>query len=548
MKTSRTGGRDELGHDGMDQLNGGDPMNRTNSLTLFTSVPAPLLRVVSLFVALGLSFTSSAAIIMVDTTLDTIADDGQCALREAVISANSDTASGLTAGECPAGAGADHIVLLPGTYTLTILGVGEDVAATGDLDITNDVMIVGSGRATTIIDEPSTDNLAADRVFEIHAGTVVQIAGVTIQNGGGLTLGGGGISNQGTLMLSDSELRNNGANGGGAIWNDGALTIDLSTVRSNGAIGSAGGIWNHSGTLTVQRSLIIGNSSTFGGNGILNEDRLIVTSTTITGNVGLGAAVQNSPAGDATLINVTISANRAGFPVGSGIHNQGTLRLRSSTVSRNGDNVAAPGPAILSFSTATLDLENTIVADNVGGDCDAPVNSLGHNLDSDGSCGLMSLGDLSNTNPFIDALLDNGGPTPTQGLSPGSPAIDAGNDATCPANDQRGVVRPQGDGCDIGAVEVRDEDLIDSLAGDVESLGPTGSGSLDAGQENSLLSQLAAAENSAARGSTRAACSQLRAFINHVTAFVSAGVLTVAEGDRLIDDAERIRIRLGCNS
>jgi hypothetical protein len=81
------------------------------------------------------------------------------------------------------------------------------------------------------------------------------------------------------------------------------------------------------------------------------------------------------------------------------------------------------------------------------------IQSTGHNLDSDGSCFLTATGDLPKRDPLLGALTDNGGPTDTQALLPGSPAIDAGSADGCPQHDQRGVARPQGAGCDIGAYE-----------------------------------------------------------------------------------------------
>ena len=94
----------------------------------------------------------------------------------------------------------------------------------------------------------------------------------------------------------------------------------------------------------------------------------------------------------------------------------------------------------------------------IGGPCETALTSLGWNLGTDASCGLTGTGDLS-ADPLLAPLGDNGGPTPTRMLLPGSPAIDAiptGTPRLCDgtlATDQRGVVRPQGTGCDIGAVE-----------------------------------------------------------------------------------------------
>jgi hypothetical protein len=106
-------------------------------------------------------------------------------------------------------------------------------------------------------------------------------------------------------------------------------------------------------------------------------------------------------------------------------------------------------------------LLNTIIAGNTSsagpGNCnvqDMIIESRGHNLDSDGSCFLSAAGDLPNRDALLGPLFDNGGPTETQALQAGSPAIDAAAVDGCPQHDQRGVVRPQGAACDIGAYEL----------------------------------------------------------------------------------------------
>jgi len=86
-------------------------------------------------------------------------------------------------------------------------------------------------------------------------------------------------------------------------------------------------------------------------------------------------------------------------------------------------------------------------------DCSGTITSLGHNLESADPCAFAATGDLSNTNPLLGPLADNGGKTLTLALLPGSPAINAGTNVGCPATDQRGVPRPQFGTCDIGAYE-----------------------------------------------------------------------------------------------
>ena len=116
---------------------------------------------------------------------------------------------------------------------------------------------------------------------------------------------------------------------------------------------------------------------------------------------------------------------------------------------------------MVNLGTATL--QNTIVANNSAGNCFNSVTSNGYNLSSDGSCDFDGPGDLNNTNPMLGPLQNNGGPTQTMALLPGSPAIDAGNPTGCTDNlghllktDQRGDPRPNIEdtgGCDMGAYE-----------------------------------------------------------------------------------------------
>jgi hypothetical protein len=108
-----------------------------------------------------------------------------------------------------------------------------------------------------------------------------------------------------------------------------------------------------------------------------------------------------------------------------------------------------------------MTLENTIVAGNTAGSAPSncavaggPIASMGHDIESSNSCGFTAAGDHVNTDPVLGPLRNNGGPTPTQALSAGSPAIDAGDTARCASTDQRGVARPQGPACDIGAFEL----------------------------------------------------------------------------------------------
>ena len=367
---------------------------------------------------------------------------GACTLRAAIQEAN-------------ALASVNTIIVPAGTHTLTLAGNSEDSAATGDLDITREVFIQGAGAATTIVAQSTNDRVFD--VLDLLGAINVRMAGLTIADGAPPAgQGGAGLQNVANLILLDSTVKDNAAgDSGGGIKNSGTMTINNSTVSDNTTTGGAAGIFNSNGSLTVINSAVHGNVviGTSGAGGGISH-------------VGVSATL--------TLTNVTISGNASGLPSSSGgglfTNGAGNVTLNNVTITDN----AAPsgGGGIANFSTV-LTLKNTIVAGNDGGgandDCGdivSPVTSLGHNLDSDGTCGLAATGDISSTDPLLGSVRDNGGTTLTHRIHGASPATDAGSPATvgsgggaCEVTDQRGVTRPiDGDLdtaaiCDIGAFE-----------------------------------------------------------------------------------------------
>jgi CSLREA domain-containing protein len=341
-----------------------------------------------------------AATITVDTTTDEEGNPGPgtgCSLREAIQSVNGAADDGGCT-NTGAGYGTNDTINVPaGTYTTTIAGAGEDLNATGDYDINVSVAIVGAGANSTII-----DGSAIDRVFFISGAYTVSISGVTIM--GGYANGGSGVHNNGgTTTITNSTISGNssvGASGGG-IYNGGTLTVNNSTISGNSATNMGAGISNY-GTLTVNNSTISGNSANNGGGGFLN----------------FGATV--------TVTNSTIARNTA--PAGQ-------------------------GGGILSFSTFTA--ANSIVADNgVGLDCSGTISNSGGSIDKDSSCTGFTHSVTMVQGTGFAALASNGGPTQTHALLAGSAAIDTAPTCAGLTTDQRGVVRPQGSACDIGAYEV----------------------------------------------------------------------------------------------
>jgi len=268
---------------------------------------------------------------------------------------------------------------------------------------------------------------------------------------------GGGIGNSGTLTLSNSTISSNlVSTSGGGITNTGTFTLENVTLSDNTANNSGGGIYINAGDVTLNDVTFSGNTANSVGGGIGNAGTLVITNSIFTDNeAGWGGGIWNF--NPATLTNVTLSSNTASN--GGGIYNAGTLTITNCTIAYNV--ATATGGGIENTAAGSTTLRNTIVSNNVsGGNCNGAITSEGCNLEDADSCSFQQTGDLFNTDPLLGTLQDNGGPTYTHALQSGSPAIDAGNNASSPATDQRGIARPQdgnGDGvavCDIGAFEV----------------------------------------------------------------------------------------------
>ncbi len=273
----------------------------------------------------------------------------------------------------------------------------------------------------------------ARRIFSIQSTGVVTLSSLAVVDG--MADYGGGIVNEGVLVINAGAVSGNRAGGGyfntgGAIYNAGILTIDHSIFDGNQSDGDGGGISNY-GTLTANNSTFSGNQAGNEGGGINNQVTL-------------------------TLNNTTFSGNQAGSE-GGGITNYGTLTANNTTFS---DNQAGSGGGGIS-NYGTLHLRNSIIANSpAGGDCRnhatvaTNANNLIASIGSD-ACGITNgaNGSLVGVDPLLSSLGDYGAPTPTFALLAGSPAIDSG--ANCLSTDQRGVARPQGTACDIGAFESR---------------------------------------------------------------------------------------------
>jgi CSLREA domain-containing protein len=320
----------------------------------------------------------------------------------------------------------------------------------------------------------------------VRDNATVDGSGAGVENGGTLTLinstisgnnakgldGGGGIANSGSLTISGGSVDHNQAQEvGGGIFNRNPGQVQLThvTIGDNSATEDGGGIFNH-GALALDGATMAENHAQRFGGGIYNAGTLTLQRSTLNGNESVenGGAVYNTSTGKATLTNSTVSGNSAqGF--GGGIFNLGgTVSLNNVTITANradanGDGLGDGGGAanqLLGNAEGLFTIQNTIIAGNrdKGGeapDCVGTLTSLGYNLIGS-LAGCTIVGKMEGNiigDPRLRPLADNGGPTRTHALKPGSPAIDAG--AACASTDQRGVSRPQGSACDIGAYERR---------------------------------------------------------------------------------------------
>jgi hypothetical protein len=300
-----------------------------------------------------------------------------------------------------------------GPYTFDC---GGPITVVTDAELVIDRSVVLDGEGNLTVDGDRNHLL-----FSVTPGVTAELRGFTV------TRGVGGIVNRGTLVVNNTTVSGSsgaGTNGGG-MTNVGTLTVTDSTISNNTATQSGGGILN-AGTLTLTNSTVSGNTAgASGGGGIFNS-------------------------GTATLTNSTVSGNSA--DLGGGILNFLSLTLTSSTVSGNSSTGAGSGI----YNVSTVTLTNTLVANACSGGATV---SGGGNLESPGdTCALYQTTDEASVSAEelkLGPLADNGGPTQTHALLEGSVAIDVISEAVCAVDeDQRGVSRPQGAACDVGAFEL----------------------------------------------------------------------------------------------
>lgn len=356
---------------------------------------------------------------------DGIVDDGSgnATLRAAIMEANA----------LP---GADTIILPAGIYAMSLVGTLEDLAATGDLDITDDLTITGSGATTTSIDAGGTD-----RIFHVLSGVTLNLSGVTLTGGDTGTTGttqelsGGALLTEGTTILDAVVFHNNLAEeSGGAAYVTGALTVSASTMHTNsayegGAMASADGA-----TLQLTNTTLSGNTATTSGGALTNLGTATLTHVTVSANTAASSGgLHQGGTGTTTLTNNLIAGNNAGVDPDTG-----------GAFTSNGGN-------LVGIVGAATGLVHGAGGDIVGDDV-SPIDAL------------------------LDPLATLHGTTPVHPLQTGSPAIDAAV-ASAVTTDQHGIARTvDGDGNgngdpDMGASEMQPYVLVTAPNGG-ESLLP----------------------------------------------------------------------------
>jgi hypothetical protein len=411
-----------------------------------------------------------------------------------------------------------NLVTLSGGHTTRVFHTANYVALTlQNLTVSNGRPLSGNGSGAaiyggwrgkvTVLHARFENNDGTAGSMETGGGAIFVAAGSRLVVRDSVFIGnrgtqGGAINNLlSSLTVENSQFINNdstaggtvGYGYGGAIYTDGAsehpedviggqIRIVRTVFRGNRAAGQGGAVqaWVYPpdqvfvSDTTFDSNLVIPRpgGDAFGGALRLGNGNMTVANTTFSGNLARNQGGALWIGGDKTnvsLTNVTLAGNAATSAngvdgLGGGIMVAGgTLSVNHATIANN--QAGFMGGAIYGGG-ANVILRNTIIAGNTANNpwnisrqCTAALTNGGNNVQYPANSPtdpdrIECAAGIRVIDPQLSGLANNGGPTWTMALLPGSPAIDAGNAATCLPSDQRGIRQPQGSSCDSGAYEV----------------------------------------------------------------------------------------------
>ena len=370
-------------------------------------------------------------------------------------------------------------------YTLTAVNNGSGADMNGLPLITHTVRLTIDGSGATILRDAGAPRF---RLFQVAAGASLTLDSLTLTGGhtpdgvsasngnggnGGAILNGGGtvtitnvtlrgnLTGNGGSCCSGIDIEKGGGGRGGGIFNDGGiLSVDNSTIAGNimgeggsngqGDGGAGGGLSSNDGTAIVTNSTFSGNSTGKGN----------VSGVLAVGGPGGGISVYS---GTLSVTNSTIAGNSTGdnfnslveaLGLGGGIAVYGgAMTVTNGTIANNTLGSNSQGGGYVAIQGTVVLLKNTLIVANTNENCvGAPAAGSTHNMADSSECG-ATFAQKTALQINLGPLQNNGGATLTTALRFPGAAIDAGDNASCPAVDQRGQPRPHGLGCDIGAYE-----------------------------------------------------------------------------------------------
>jgi len=355
----------------------------------------------------GITFSLNASNDLVDAMpgdgiCETAAGNDMCTLRAAIMEANAHIG--------------DDIILLPAaTYLLTITGVGEDASATGDLDVTESLTLIGESADTTIIDASSL----SDRVLQVSNNVeTVEISHLTLTHG--QTSGeGGGIFTSASLELHNVQVYSNNAGSvGGGIFGNAPLSINRSYIASNSAQ-TGGGIYANK-HLTIINSIIEGNHTDTSGGGLFLlglGTPVSINDTIFNANTAqdYGSAIYNF--GDEVDLDQSVMSNNIGGYAGA-IYNagDGTFLLNDSTVISNTSNKYGGGlynaAGFMSLLAVTVTANHTEIGGGITNmdSMEVTNSTISGNTASSNGGGIYNSGTTSvNNSTIVNNMASSGG-------------------------------------------------------------------------------------------------------------------------------------------